>query len=610
MLCESRFWWVILMQIVVFGFVSIKKLQVIDFIQKVGIKFERFKLSLFFVRLDNIKRTSKMFFPSRVFAQQNEPSYTSRYRWNMQTTNYLGGYDNAAQQNVYQRPYEYSYKPEAAYTGSNLYKPSSIDQTSRYFGNDRITSTNGSISRYYGKSSNNDFSRQNQTSFYQFKSRYDKYDGNNLESRYGIKISTERTYYNPSSRVQPSQQFQNNQNTSIYQNAQPKSKGRQQDVEISYEMSKCQEGKTRQKRSKSVNITTDYKRDMGEPNQGGYAFQYQSRREQPDVDVNYSVIAEKYGNLQKLKDQTAQQRKYPAILTNETPLFQAEKHSESSDDYSQDSLSDSNSNSDSDSDTSNSSHKKHKKDEMRPFDPNRQLFSQAQNDVFQQYAEQRINEIRAQRGQAPIKSQSRSAQQTRAIPPESINEDRYGITAQLKECERQKQSKSRKGESKKRQPEVKFAFKSHEDIQEQIYGSQRLGTSVTFAPNAHNPSAKPTKSSNMEDVYQFETKYDGNDKSNAKKEKPSPSKHKSTSHKDQDDTADIMSKLSKFRQTIEESKRTERQLGELLGFTDKPKQTKMNENCNSNQTEKDSLVSGKANQPEFQSEPSLIFEDN
>ena len=78
---------------------------------------------------------------------------------------------------------------------------------------------------------------------------------------------------------------------------------------------------------------------------------------------------------------------------------------------------------------------------------------------------------------------------------------------------------------------------------------------------------------------------------------------------DKEDSADIVSRLAKFRKTIEESKKTERQLGELLGCNETPKVQSSTEEGNNNfLSETDSLTSVKANQNEFLSEPSLVFE--
>lgn len=581
----------------------------------------------------------RMFFPSRAFAQQNNPPpNTSRYRSYLMS-NYPSGLENQSPQNFYSRNYDYNYKLEQPYSGSSYYRSrSSSDQsTSRYYGSDKPSYNVSNVSKYYPSAIyNNDSNRPTQAPVYQYKSRYDCYDETSLETRYGIKISNERTYYQPSyqyqNRTQMNSQYQNTQEPPSYCNP---SKYKTRNETNYYASSPKKVENKKRRRAESVNPHANYKSDFYNFDQPNRNCDYISSNIRQDQPVDFSYIAHKYGNFQKKNEKSNFQRKYPLILTNDEPLFKTAQSPNQSNDSS----------SEYDSSQSSSSPdikttKSHKKEEMRPFDPNRQLFSKAQNEVFQQYAEQRINEIRAARGQPPYQpptqsKQPQSNQQSHQIPSRQEpnyylpNYDRKPYESQIVKTK----SKSKRNASvqQKRQPEVKFAFKSNE--QEPAYTSQRSGSSNNYAPDSHDDLVRrtsPNKLSPTSHKYTYNEQYDYRqqqhaDKHHDKQKKQKKSKHdrespqspKNTYSKknmssdsdDKEDSADIVSRLAKFRKTIEESKKTERQLGELLGCNETPKVQSSTEEGNNNfLSETDSLASAKANQNEFLSEPSLIFE--
>ena len=336
-----------------------------------------------------------MFFPSRAFAQQNNPPPNpSRYRSHL-ISNYPSGLENQPPQNFYSRNYDYNYKTEQPYLGTNYYRSRVTNEqsTSRYYGSERPSYNPSSVSKYYPSAvynnNNNNSNTRNQAPVYQYKSRYDCYDETSLENRYGIKITNERTYYQPSyqyqNRAQLNSQYQNAQEQSTYCNPS-KYKCRQETNYFDGSPRKNEIKKRR--RAESVNPHANYTSCMysfDQPRNCDY-ISSNLKQDQPAVDLSY--IAHKYGNFQKKNEQSNFQRKYPLILTNDEPLFKTAQSPKDNSDSSSDEDS-----SQSSSSPDIKSSKSHKKEEMRPFDPNRQLFSKAQNEVFQQYADQRINEM-------------------------------------------------------------------------------------------------------------------------------------------------------------------------------------------------------------------------
>ncbi|OHT16131.1 hypothetical protein TRFO_13459 [Tritrichomonas foetus] len=649
-----------------------------------------------------------MFFPSRAFIQQqnDQSSYSSHYRSHL-TSNYAAGYENQSPQIYYSRNnYNYNYKPQQpssyyrhnetpsntpGYSGSFLFRASGYanDQnTSKYYNNDKSTSKYFQ-SAIYG----NDQVRYNQAANFQYKSRYDRYDDANLESRYGIRITNERSYVlsNQSSIHQPNPVNQSQFNPPPLQQQQP------QFSQFKPETIK----NDKRKRAKSVPhsnyISDTYGAESRHQMSRNYDYTNQSVHNEPSTD--FSVIAQKYGNFQRKKESNFQ-RKYPLILTNNNPLFDGN-----------DSIPESSNTSNSDSDSSSSSSPEihtrgnsHKKSQNPPpFDPNRQLFSQAQNDVFQQYADQRINELRASRGQQPI-------QETNHYLPNFERKVPYENTVIQNGS-----SSKRNASATKRQPEVKFAFKN--DRQEQSYIQGRPENAASFAYEGRDDLIRSRSSNQNDQMYDFrqqhdpryqqpdsryqqqdlryqkqdpryqqqeryqqdshyqhehhnhkhqqqqpesryqqdrfqyqETKQDRFQYQETKQDRyqqhqqipqetkqpyqmpqktsfqqplsyqqPSPKsagnrKMQFSDSDDKEDSNDFMARLAKFRKTIEESKKAEHQFGQLLEkhnekHADTPRAHSSVEDNNGLLSETDSM-SGKPNQNEFLSEPSLIFEDN
>ena len=626
-----------------------------------------------------------MFFPSRAFVQQQNPqtSYSTRYRPHV-TPGYSTAYDGLPTSSIYSRTNNnmnnysnFSYKPGASvyfrnienqppniptYSGALLFRASGYvnneQSTSRYYGQERPTSKYFQ-SAIYGT----DTTRYYQAANFQYRSRYDRYDDSNLESRYGIKITNERSYVHQ----QPSNINMNQ--TLFYQNA---AQNVQQNTP-SYIVDTIK-SERKSKRSKSVPRNTSYTKDFfinDNPRAPSRNCEYTNN----DQTVDFSVIAQKYGSFHRKKEQSNFQRKYPLILTNNEPMF--DDIASSHDDY--------NSASESDSNLSSSPEIKPRgqrgKNQQKPtpFDPNRQLFSQAQNDVFQQYADQRINEIRMSRGQPPLPT---SQSEVNHYLPNFERKIPYENTVNPNGSNSLRNNAS---STQKRQPEVRFAFKNERE------------NAVSFAPEVQEELIRRSSNQNQQRSYDFRQQNDrfqndryqqqdsfqskdkyNNNNNNFNQDKyqqrdndryqpqqdryqqrdndryqqtpdnyqqrendryqPSQDRYQGSNDRfkdyqqskssfqpqqqysnaqpasnlkkqqvsdsdDKEDSNDFTTRLAKFRKTIEESKKSQRQFGQVL---EKHEQRTQFNDDNGLLSETDS---GKP-QNEFLSEPSLVFESN